>query len=159
MKSVLALRGCGFLVCALLLGVLAGCTGPVAKGDVTPAGVVEAIASMPKRPASADEITAVVKVVSSLPGSEAVRFQLMQVQAGGNPIRAFCGLAQGLGARGELTAKAQPGVFSGLASQPAGKPANVSGMLKTLDGKVLAFDLRFGDFAAQRCHEMGFRFE
>ncbi len=148
-------------LCAMLSGVLWlwGCTGPVADKDRTPAGVIDHIERMPKRIAMAEEQTAVLAVVRSLPGAEIAAFQSLLVQDGSGPVRAFCGLADGLGPRGELTGKAQPGVFEGLPGQSSGKPANVSGMLKTVDGKTLAFDLRFGDFAAQRCRAMGFRFE
>ena len=142
-----------------LAALLGACTGPVQTSDKTPAGVIEAIAEAPKRAATAAERAAILNVVSSLPGAAAVDFKALQVHQANAPIVAFCGVAGGLGPRGELTKDALPGGLSGLAGQPPGEPANVSGMLKTLDGKVLAFDLRFGDFAAQRCRAMGFRFD
>lgn len=149
-------RVAGGLAACLLV---AACTGPVHTQDNTPAGVIEDIADAPKRAASQAEQAAVLKAVASLPGASGAQFSVLQVQDGTAPVRAFCGVVNGAGARAGLTEAAQPGVLDGLASlrgQGAGQPANVTGMLKAVDGKVLAFDFRFGDFAAQRCRAMGF---
>ena len=149
-------RIAGGLAACLLV---AACTGPITDADNTPAGVIEDIAKAPKRVAVVAEQAAVLKVVASLPGASGAQFSVLQVQDGTAPVRAFCGVVNGAGARAGLTEAAQPGVLEGLASlqgQGAGQPANVTGMLKAVDGKVLAFDFRFGDFAAQRCRAMGF---
>ena len=144
------------LICAMV--VLAGCTGPVHERDVTPAGPIEVIEIAPKRAATSVEQAAVLKAVSALPGSAATHVEFLQVQSGAAPVLAFCGVASGLGPRGELTDKSSRGLLSGMGGQSANQRANVSGMFKTVDDKVLAFDLRFGDFAAQRCEAMGFVF-
>lgn len=142
----------GFFVLAL-----AGCAGPIADDDMTAAGTVESIANTPKRVATAAEQQAVLKALSSVPGAVSVQVNALQVQDSTGPIRAFCARADGLGERAQV--QAPSGLLSGLTSglnQPATPPANVSGMLKTVDGKDFAFDFRFGTFAAQRCEAMGF---
>lgn len=113
--------------------VLTGCTGPITRDDNTPAGSIKRIEAMPKRPAQAEEQTAVLTVLRSLPGAQNARLRAMWVADSETPVRAFCALAEDAGPRDDL-----------------------SGMLKTVDNKPLAFDFRFGDFAAQRCKAMGF---
>lgn len=140
-----------------LVLALAGCAGPITDDDMTAAGTVESIASTPKRAATAAEQQAVLKALSSVPGAVSVKVNALQVQDSTGPIRAFCARADGLGERAQV--QAPSGLLSGLTSglnQPATPPANVSGMLKTVEGKDFAFDFRFGTFAAQRCEAMGF---
>lgn len=136
---------------------LSGCAGPITDDDNTPAGTVEVIADTAKRPATAAEQQAVLKALSDVPGAVSVKVDALQVQDSTGPVRAFCARASGLGERAQV--EAPNGFMSGLTSglsQRATPPANVSGMLKTVDGKDFAFDFRFGTFAAQRCKAMGF---
>lgn len=140
-----------------LVLALSACTGPVTGDDITPAGAIEVIANTPKRPATAAEQQAVSKALSDVPGAVSVQVDALQVQDSTGPVRAFCARASGLGERAQV--EAPNGFMSGLTSglsQRATPPANVSGMLKTVDGKDFAFDFRFGTFAAQRCKAMGF---
>ncbi|ROT46378.1 hypothetical protein [Pusillimonas sp. NJUB218] len=136
-----------------LVLALSACVGPITDDDNTPAGTVETITDAAKRPATAAEQQAVLKALSSVPGAVSVQVDALQVQDSIGPVRAFCARASGLGERAQV--KAPTGLLSGL-NQPTTPPANVSGMLKTVDGKDFAFDFRFGTFAAQRCEAMGF---
>ena len=120
-------------------------------------GPLKSLQTRRKRPATAAEQQAVLKALSDVPGAVSVQVDALQVQDSTGPVRAFCARVSGLGERAQV--EAPNGFMSGLASglsQPTTPPANVSGMLKTVDGKDFAFDFRFGTFAAQRCKAMGF---
>lgn len=136
-----------------LVLALSACAGPITDDDMTAAGTIESIADTAKRPATAAEQQAVLKALSSVPGAVSVHIDALQVQDSSGPIRAFCARASGLGERAQVNAPT--GLLSGL-NQPTTPPANVSGMLKTVEGKVLVFDFRFGTFAAERCKAMEF---
>ncbi len=126
------------LVLAMVVA-LAACVGPVAKQDLTPAGAIKDIAASAKRPANVAEQQALQSTLAALPGVSAAQVQVMNVEAAAKPVRAFCAAVSGLGELGGNN-----------------NPAPVAGMLKTVEGRELAYDFRFGEFAAQRCKLMGF---
>ncbi len=130
---------------SVVMAFLGGCILPlesytqaIGKDDVLPNGTVGEIQANPKRSANATEIAAIQRAVRTNPllsGEQVV--SNVRVEAVSKPALGFCGrLSEGVDA--------------------SGNEAVVTGVLKTVEGRLLAYDLRYGDQAQLRCSYMQF---
>jgi len=130
---------------AVVMAFLGGCILPlesytqaVGPDDVLPNGTVGEIQANPKRSANATEIAAIQRAVRTNPllsGEQVV--SNVRVEAVSKPALGFCGrLSEGVDA--------------------SGNEAVVTGVLKSVEGGLLAYDLRYGDQAQLRCSYMQF---
>ena len=143
--SVLAkrLRVVGVLV---LTAALSGCILPVKSytqaigaDDVLPNGTVAEIQANPKRNVTPVELEAIQRAVRTNPllsGDQVV--SNARVEAVNKPIVGFC-------------ARLDEG-----ATASADSASVVTGALRTVEGQLLAYDLRYGEQAQLRCNYMQF---
>jgi len=135
----------GVLGAAALMAALGGCvlpiesyTYPIGGTDVFSNGIASEIQANPKRSANATEIAAIQRAVRTNPllsGEQVV--SNVRVEAVSKPALGFCGrLSEG--------------------AEASGNEAVVTGVLKSVEGRLLAYDLRYGDQAQLRCSYMQF---
>ena len=135
----------GIFGVSVVMAFLGGCILPIesytqaiGSDDVLPNGTVGEIQANPKRSANATEIAAIQRAVRTNPllsGEQVV--SNVRVEAVSKPALGFCGrLSEGVDAWGN--------------------EAVVTGVLKTVEGRLLAYDLRYGDQAQLRCSYMQF---
>tara|TARA_R110000851_G_scaffold73980_2_gene163338 strand:+ start:105900 stop:106346 length:447 start_codon:yes stop_codon:yes gene_type:complete len=136
----------GIVVTTALIAILSGCvlpmgsyTDPIGDADTLPNGTVGDVRASPKRNANAVEVQAIQRAVRTNPllSNEQV-VSNVRVEAVSKPSLGFCGY------------------LNEDAAESDNVQAVVTGVLKTVEGRLLAYDLRYGDQAQLRCSYMQF---
>lgn len=129
----------GALLVSACDGTLKYYTSPIGEDDILPNGTVSEIQANPKRNANKSEIEAIQRAVRTNPLLSGEQVVLnARVEAVSKPILGFCArLEEGAAATAEAT------------------PV-VTGALRTVEGQLLAYDLRYGEQAQLRCSYMEF---
>ena len=144
----------GMVVVAVLMAALGGCilpiesyTQPIAEGDILPNGTAGEVRANPKRNATPVELEAIQRAVRTNPllSNDQV-VSNVRVEAVSKPVVGFCG-------RLEENDKATAGTDEGVKNARA--PV-ITGVLRTVEGQLLAYDLRYGEQAQLRCNYMKF---
>ena len=129
----------GALLVSACDGTLKYYTSPIGEDDILPNGTVSEIQANPKRNANKSEIEAIQRAVRTNPllsGEQVV--SNVRVEAVSKPVLGFCGHLEG-----------------GAAASADATPV-VTGALRTVEGQLLAYDLRYGEQAQLRCNYMEF---
>jgi hypothetical protein len=152
MVSVLVKR-MGMVGAVVLTAALSGClpvesyTQPIAEGDILPNGTAGEVRSNPKRNATPGELEAIQRAVRTNPLLSNGQVVLnVRVEAVSKPVVGFCG-------RLEDNGGAMAGTEGGVNNARA--PV-ITGVLRTVEGQLLAYDLRYGRQAQLRCNYMRF---
>ncbi|WP_158582729.1 hypothetical protein [Pusillimonas maritima] len=136
----------GMVVVAVLMATLGGCilpiesyTQPIAEGDILPNGTAGEVRANPKRNATPVELEAIQSAVRTNPllSNDQV-VSNVRVEAVSKPVVGFCGRLE-----------------EGTAELADATPV-VTGALRTVEGQLLAYDLRYGEQAQLRCNYMQF---